>query len=171
MKTRNLAARAGRWSAQHRKKAIFGWIAFVVVALFVGGSVGTKNLKQEDQGNGDSRTAARAVAKAGLKERATEQVLVQARGSLRAEDPAFRAAVADVQRRVSRNPSVIELTSPYAKGHSGQLSADNRSALVLFQLRGTESQSQKRVEAVLAGVAAAQRAHPQLRIEEFGDAS
>ena len=30
---RNIAARAGRWSAQHRKKAIFGWLAFVVIAV------------------------------------------------------------------------------------------------------------------------------------------
>ena len=26
----NLAARMGRWSAQHRKKAVLGWLAFVV---------------------------------------------------------------------------------------------------------------------------------------------
>ncbi len=30
----NFAARAGRWSAQHRKKAIFGWLAFVIVAAW-----------------------------------------------------------------------------------------------------------------------------------------
>jgi hypothetical protein len=35
--TKNLAARAGRWSAHHRKKAIFGWLAFVIVAVVVGG--------------------------------------------------------------------------------------------------------------------------------------
>src|SRR5215207_1292553 len=28
---RNLAARMGRWSAQHPKKAIFGWLAFAIV--------------------------------------------------------------------------------------------------------------------------------------------
>ena len=28
--TRSLAARAGRWSATHRKKAIWGWLAFVL---------------------------------------------------------------------------------------------------------------------------------------------
>src|SRR5437764_56050 len=32
MQTRTLAARAGHWSAQHRKAAIWGWIAFVLVA-------------------------------------------------------------------------------------------------------------------------------------------
>ena len=26
--SRNLGARMGRWSAQHRKTAIFGWLAF-----------------------------------------------------------------------------------------------------------------------------------------------
>ena len=32
----NLAARMARWSGQHRKTAIFGWFAFVLVAFFVG---------------------------------------------------------------------------------------------------------------------------------------
>ena len=171
METRNFAARAGHWSAQHRKTAILGWLAFVIVAVFVGGTVGTKHIKDENQGNGDSRTAAQMIAKAGLKERATEQVLVQSRGSLRAEDPAFRAAVLDVQRRVSRNPYVTELTGPYQPGHSGQLAPSDRSALVIFQIRGDKEQSKKRVVPVLSTVAAAQRAHPQLRIEEVGDAS
>ena len=35
MQPSNLAARAGRWSAQHRKTAILGWIAFVVLAVGV----------------------------------------------------------------------------------------------------------------------------------------
>src|SRR5205809_4069363 len=82
VKTRNLASRAAHWSAQHRKKAILGWIAFVVLALAIGSAAGgMKTLKDEDSGNGESKTAAQVVAKAGLKDRATEQVLVQARGS------------------------------------------------------------------------------------------
>ena len=40
VKKQNLAARAGRWSAQHRKKAIFGWFAFVIVATLIGGNLG-----------------------------------------------------------------------------------------------------------------------------------
>ena len=39
MQPRNPAARAGRWSAQHRKTAILGWILFVVLATVVGGKV------------------------------------------------------------------------------------------------------------------------------------
>ena len=40
----NLAARMGRWSAAHWKKATFGWLAFVVLAFGLGGLVGTKNI-------------------------------------------------------------------------------------------------------------------------------
>ena len=36
----NIAARAGRWSANHRKTAIWGWLAFVLVALVVGSTPG-----------------------------------------------------------------------------------------------------------------------------------
>ena len=35
-KSQNLAARMGRWSAAHRKTAIFGWLAFVFVAVVLG---------------------------------------------------------------------------------------------------------------------------------------
>src|SRR5207244_3467126 len=38
--TRALAARAGRWSAQHRKKAIWGWLAFALIAFMIGGALG-----------------------------------------------------------------------------------------------------------------------------------
>jgi len=51
MQKRNLAARAGMWSAAHRKTAILGWLAFVLVAVLVGGSVGQQKLAQEDMGD------------------------------------------------------------------------------------------------------------------------
>ncbi|HKP90186.1 MAG TPA: MMPL family transporter [Thermoleophilaceae bacterium] len=172
MQTRNLAARAGHWSARHRKRAIFGWIAFVVVAFMIGSATGLNTLEQEDLGNGESQTALRAIEKAGLKERASEEVLIQARGaSPRAEDREFRAAVADVERAISQNPAVTDLSTPYAKGNSGQISGDSRSALVTFQIKGDEDQAEDRVAPILKTVAATQRAHPELRIEEFGDAS
>ena len=31
--SKSLAARMGRWSAAHRKTAIFGWLAFVIVVV------------------------------------------------------------------------------------------------------------------------------------------
>ena len=57
----NLAARVGRWSARHRKTAIFGWLAFVAVAFVLGGSVGTNELEYADSGVGESGHADSAV--------------------------------------------------------------------------------------------------------------
>ena len=48
MHTNTFAGRMGRWSAQHRKKAIWGWIAFVVIAFAVGNAVGTKQPTHDD---------------------------------------------------------------------------------------------------------------------------
>jgi RND superfamily putative drug exporter len=167
----NLAARAARWSAQHRKKAIFGWLAFVVIAFVVGGAVGTKTLAPEDQGNGSSKTADQARATQFPKE-ASESVLVQGRdGSLKATDPAFKAAVADVTAKLGGTAHVKDVESPFAKGNEGQISKDGRSALVNFKVPGDVDQSEKNVDSSLAAVAAVQHAHPDLRVEQFGDAS
>jgi RND superfamily putative drug exporter len=167
----NLAARAGRWSAQHRRKAVFGWLAFVLIAFLAGGAVGTKTLAQEDQGNGSSKAADQAVAKADFPDEASEQVLVQGKGSLKSDDPAFKVAVADVTARLKNTRDVRDVQSPLVRGNEGQISKDGRSALVTFKVPGDEDQSEKRVDSSLAAVAAAQRAHPEVRVEQFGDAS
>ncbi len=169
----NLAARAGRWSAQHRRRAILGWILFVVLATVLGGAVGVRNLADEDMGNGESRTADQAVAAAGFPEETGEQVLVQARGGERmaSRDARFAAAVGDVVKRLGAAPHVKDVKSPYAKGNEGQLSRDGSAALVTFKLEGEDDLASDRVDATLAATAAAQKAHPDLRIEQFGDAS
>ena len=45
---RNVAARMGRWSANHRKTAIFGWLAFVIAAVVIGTAVGQVSIDQQD---------------------------------------------------------------------------------------------------------------------------
>ena len=49
-KSNNLAARMGRWSADHWKTATFGWLAFVVVAFALGGLAGTKSIDPNEPG-------------------------------------------------------------------------------------------------------------------------
>ena len=91
---RNIAARAGRWSAQHRKIAIFGWIAFVILAFMIGGGVGTHTLTKQQAGVGESGQAAKIVDGA-YPTKVHESVLVQSI-HLKTGAPAFRAAVDDV---------------------------------------------------------------------------
>jgi uncharacterized membrane protein YdfJ with MMPL/SSD domain len=166
---RTLAARAGYWSARHRKTAIFGWLAFVVIAFAIGNAVGTRQLADEDTGNGSSRVADKAIAAANFAERADESVLIQTRRQGKVTDPAFRSAVQDVTARLKRTPHVVNVKSPYT--HDGQFSKDGRSALVTFSIPGDSDLSDERVDAALQATAAAQKAHPGLRIEQFGDAS
>src|SRR3954464_8053802 len=166
---KNFAARAGRWSAQHRKTAIFGWLAFVIAAFVIGGNLGTKTLDEKDLGVGDSGRAAKVVDKA-FPEAAGEQVFVQSKAE-KATDPAYRAAVRDIQHRLAANPDVRKIKSPYSKGNAGQISPDGHSALVNFEIAGDPDQAQDKVDAILATTAAAQKAHPNYRIEQFGGAS
>src|SRR4051794_832706 len=173
MPKRNLAARAGHWSARHRRIAILGWLAFVVIAFVVGGAVGTKSLSGPDSGNGESQRADRAIDKANFPEQADEQVLVSARpkGKLTVTDPGFKAGVDDVVTQLKAAPHTSDVKSPYAKGNRGQISKDRTAALVTFSIPGDGDVAQDRVDATLKATAQAQTKHPELRIEQFGDAS
>ncbi len=165
----NIAGRAGRWSAQHRKQAIFGWLAFVIASLVIGGMIGTKTLEADESGVKDSGRADRTVFKA-FPKKAEESVLIQSK-ELKAGDPAFKAAVNDVVDRLAKTPHVKDVESPYAVGRTGQISPDGRSALVNYDIPGDSEETEKRVDGPLAAIAAAQRAHGDLRVEGFGDAS
>ena len=76
----NLAARMGRWSADHWKTATFGWLAFVVLAFGLGGMAGTKKIDPNTAGPGESGRMDR-ILDAGFKRPADETVLIQS-GSL-----------------------------------------------------------------------------------------
>ncbi|HEX6663112.1 MAG TPA: alpha/beta fold hydrolase [Gaiellaceae bacterium] len=158
----NLAARMGRWSANHWKIATFGWLAFVVVAFGLGGMVGMKQIDANTRGPGQSGRMD-AILQAGFKPPAAESVLIQS-STLRARDPAFRAAIADVSARISRIGDVQHLTS-------GRISENGRSALLGFSIRGDTSKAADKIQPVVDAVAAAQKAHPGFYIGEFGDAS
>jgi uncharacterized membrane protein YdfJ with MMPL/SSD domain len=163
----NIAARAARWSATHRRAAILGWLVFVVASVAIGGAVGQRNLTESEQSAGESGRAEVALESAGLSPTA-EMVLVHSNGT-RVGEPELDSAIADVTRRLGAQPAVREVGSPASGG--GQVSADGRSALVEFEIAGDEAQAEARVEQSLAAVAAAQRAHPGVKIEEIGDAS
>src|SRR5262245_35065215 len=103
----------GRWSAEHRKKAIFGWLAFVAIFFVLGQMAGTVKLDFTETGNGESHRAEQILADAGFKTPAGESVLIQTRDrSQLSTDPGFRAAVADVVTRVSAFSTVTNVRSP-----------------------------------------------------------
>ncbi len=118
----NLAARAGAWSAQHRRKAILGWILFVVLATVAGGATGQRELQDSDTSNGQSAVAEKAIENAGFPDDAGEQVLIQAKGSMTSSDTAFAAAAKDVVVRLEATRHVRDVQSPLSAGNEGQTS-------------------------------------------------
>jgi uncharacterized membrane protein YdfJ with MMPL/SSD domain len=163
----NIAARAGRWSARHRKKAIFGWMAFVIASLAIGGALGVNTLSSEDSGVGESGRADKTLHEA-FPQKTKESVLVQS-GELQTTDPAFRAGVDDTVRRLEAAKDVRDVVSPYSA--DGQISQDGRSALIDFEIAGDPETATDRIDPALAATATAAKANPELRIEQFGDAS
>jgi len=169
-KPNNIAARAGRWSAQNRKKAIVGWLLFVILAVFIGGSIGTKTLDDvDDNGIGESGRADTAVSQ-NFPDKASESVMVQNKKAS-AGDPEFKAVVADVEASLRDAKGVRNVSSPYGDGNEGQLSEDRHSALITFELPDKDGQAEDLVEGTLAKVSKLDRQHAGYTIEEFGDAS
>ncbi|MEA2147342.1 MAG: heme transporter, partial [Solirubrobacteraceae bacterium] len=160
MSPSNLAAAAGAWSAAHRRRAILGWLLFVIVAAGIGGAIGTKIDTHE--GSGQSG-ATDTFLRAHVPESSSENILIQARHGLLRTDPNFAAAVGELLARVHRVPHTFQLRTPAQRGH---ISTDGRSALVTLELG-----KQGDVSRVLNATATVARAHPGLRIEEFGNAS
>ena len=170
LQKQNLAARAGRWSAQHRKKAVLGWLAFVILALFMGSALGTKTIPTDEEGLAGESKRAQEIVKDTFPQTAGEQVFIQSK-TASPQDAGYRAAVKDVEERLAAQKHVTNIQSPYAKENVGQISRDGHSVAVTFEIKGDSEQAESKIDPILAATAAAQEAHPELRIEQFGTAS
>jgi RND superfamily putative drug exporter len=160
MSPANLAARAGAWSASHRRRAIVGWLVFVILAAVIGGAIGTKIDTHE--GSGESGRVD-TFLRAHLPESSTENILISARHGRVADQAAFAPAVRALVARVDAVPHVFDVRGPAQPNH---ISKDGRSALVSLEL-GTKGH----IDSLLAATHTVAGAYPSLRIEEFGDAS
>ena len=165
----NFAARAGRWSADHWKTAVFGWLAFVLVAVALGQVVGQRKLTDVESASGETARAEKIFEHAGFANVASENVLVQST-TREATDPSFRATVAEVMARLRAVPEVKNVSGPYGS-EGGRISKDGHSALVEFDVRGDGETASERIEPMLAAVQAAQHAHRQFFVGEVGGAS
>src|SRR3982751_956947 len=161
-RSRNLAARRGRWSAEHWKTATFGWLALVLVAFALGNAVGMTSIDENAPGPGESGRMDK-ILDAGFKQPAGESVLVQNR-ALQAGAPAFAAAVDDVVARLSKVAVVRNVQTP-------KIAADRHAVLIDFDISGDKDTAADRLDPVLASVDGASNAHPSFFVGEFGDAS
>ena len=168
----NIAGRMGAWSAGHWKTAVFGWLAAVIVLFAFGNMVvGFKQLDINDAGVGQSHKADQVLKKA-FPERApqTEFVLVQS-ASRTADDPAFRATVADVVDSVKSSPAIKNLDSPYGPKRGSLISEDRHAAMVQWEMRGDADQAQDNVDALSAATDKVGKQHPAFFVGHAGVSS
>src|SRR4029450_3367923 len=90
----NVAARVGRWGAGHWKLALFGWLAFVVIAFWAGQMLGTKSLSATEPGPGESGRVQR-ILNDEFAQPAKGLAVLQS-SSLTATSARFHATVRDV---------------------------------------------------------------------------
>jgi uncharacterized membrane protein YdfJ with MMPL/SSD domain len=171
MKRDNLAGRAGRWSAANWKKALFGALAAALVAMAVGQVVGHVQMKDSQAASGEVAKALRMDEAANFTQPAQENVLVQST-KYTAKEPIVQSAIAGVVQNLARQPDVTDLRDPRTvPGGGGLVSRDGHSVLIQFDIRGDPNKAQKKIEPIIAAVAAAQAANPHVSIREVGTAS
>jgi uncharacterized membrane protein YdfJ with MMPL/SSD domain len=165
----NLAGRMARWSAHHRKKAIFGWLALVVALFAVSIASPMKQIVFETSGPGESGRADTILYEE-FKQPAGESVLVQS-SSLKASAPAFQATVKDVIAGVSKLDAVAKVESPYDTENTGLVSDDKRSVLVPLEIRGDSDDAADKIDPVVDRVSELQKTHPEFTIGSFGEST
>ncbi len=176
--SKNLAARMGRWSAGHWKTATVAWFALVVLALFMGMQVGTKNIDPNDANVGEARTADHIIDDAGFNldkngetiEEQGETVLLQSTAHT-VKDPAFRAAIADVEKTLAKFRHVTDVRSPLDRDEADLISKDRHSAMIQFTPTGTYEEAVLYIDPIVAAVDKVETRHAGFLIDETGSVS
>ena len=171
-RSNNIAARMGRWSATHRKKAIFGWLAFVVLSVAIGAFVGTKQIDQNNSNVGEAHRADQMLLDAGFQiDPQTEFVLIQSK-TRTFDDAAFKSVVQDTIVAVQPHRAVFtNLKSPLDPRNRTQVSNDGHTALVEFTMKGTDKEAKKVIDPVVKATDGVQARHPDFYISEAGSIS
>jgi uncharacterized membrane protein YdfJ with MMPL/SSD domain len=165
----HLAARMGRWSASHWKTAVFGWLAFVIASVVIGGQVGVKYLADEDLAVGEAGQAQKLVD-AGFPKASEEQgeiVLIQSK-TLKADDPAFEAAISDVAKTLEGFPQARKIDTPLEAAHADLVSDDGHSAQVQYQPVGTFDEASLYIDKINDALDKTAAAHPGLEVSHVG---
>jgi RND superfamily putative drug exporter len=166
--SKNIAARMGRWSASHRKTAIFGWLAFVVAAFSLSTVVGLRLIDENDVNVGEARAADHIVRDAGFpKDEQSEIVIVQSKGTTM-DDPAFRAVVVQAIGAVSAFEQVDDVESPLAPGNADLISDDRHAAMIPFRPRGDYREASLYIDGIVSSIAEVQKANPDYYVGSVG---
>ena len=167
--SRHIAARMARWSAHHRKLAIFGWLALVIPLFAISIVSPTKSIVFETSGPGESGRA-NTILYEDFKQPSGESVLIQ-HPTLSATSPEFKAVVQSVVSGASSLDEVAKVESPFDADNIGSVSTDKHSALVGIEIAGPSGDAADKVDPIVARVAEVQKANPGFYVGSFGEST
>ncbi|MGW3011264.1 MMPL family transporter [Streptomyces sp. NPDC001219] len=163
MEKQPLTVKVASWSALHPGRAIVGWFVFVALCLALGGMVGTNEAGDRDYWVGEAGRAESIAADGNLQHKSAERIMI----SNRSDTPpgaAATGAAADVVAGMKALAPVLHVADPVR-------SENGRTLMVEVTLKGPRLEAQKRIEPLQKLTAEVQKKHPDLRVEETGDAS
>ena len=136
-KKHHLAARMARWSAHHRKIAIFGWLGFVIVIVrdqHVRRHPAADRLR--DVRPGESGRAD-TILYEDFKQPAGESILIQHPELMASDIRRSGRSCSPSSTGVESLDAVAKVESPFdAENNSGQISDDQHSVLVAIEIAG-----------------------------------
>ncbi|HMJ37572.1 MAG TPA: MMPL family transporter [Baekduia sp.] len=156
--------RAAGASARRPRTMIALWLVLVIGCFVAGGLAGTKELTGAQAGVGESARADARIDAAGLRDAATENVLV------RSGDAATTArAAAALQQRLRAVREVESVRGP--RDAPALSTAGGRTVLVQATLRGDPDDAADHVAGVQRAVAATQASQHGVRLQQSGPGS
>ena len=167
-RSNNFAARMGRWSAHHRKTAIFGWLAFVFASFALSFAIGMKTIDPANENVGEARQADHIIRDAGFPKDEQGEVVIIRSKTKTVDDPAFRAVIEDSIKAVSAFEQVDNVKSPLAVENADQISDDRHAVMIPFRPKGTEAEAWVYIDTIVASVDKVQKAHPDFYVGSVG---
>ena len=163
MSRRSPTVSVARWSALHPWRAIGLWVSFVAIAIALASLVQGQRLGDEDFRIGESGRAAAMLDTAGLTASPTESVLITApKGAL---DLDRAGSVADQVTDAAEDvEGVSDIGSPI-------ISEQRDAVLVPITMTGDADEAAENVDALMDATATVQKDHPDLAIQQAGEAS
>jgi RND superfamily putative drug exporter len=121
-------ARIARWTTQHRRTVILGWIAVLVVTMGISSAVGTGFTTNFSLGNTESQRATDLLKRDFPAQAGDEDTIVLHARQGKVTDQAVRDRVEPVLAKVAKLPHVTGVRSPFQSAGAAQVSQDKTIA-------------------------------------------
>jgi putative drug exporter of the RND superfamily len=166
---RGIVARVARWATLHRRTVVLGWVAVLVVTLGISGALGTKYSNNFSLGGTESQRATDLLKRDFPAQAGDQDAIVLHARTGAVTDPAVRARVEPVLKRIAGLPHVTGVASPFTPGGAGAISKDGRIAFatVTFDQRANDLDKND-IKRVISMAESARS--PQLQVELGGQA-